>query len=349
MTQPAATKSQGDSDLQIILVVGNSRSGTTMMGRIIGKHSSVFTFNEDHFFEELWNPQENPQPLSATDATSLLARLFSIQRDGYFYQGDFQRYIAEAKTLVENISSPATPPRIFEAFLRYEAGKHGKTVACLQTPRNVYYLREILDLYPKAYAVNMIRDPRDVMLSQKRRWMGRLSGRRKIPFFHIVRTWADYHPITISLLWRSGIRAGDLFTTSSRVIQVRFEDLLDAPEKTVRKICDFCAITYQAEMLNVPQVGSSNRTDRPDRMGIDSSVAGRWREGGLNSTELFISQKMTREGMERHGYLAQSVVPNPLILLLSGLTWVGKSALVLLLNRHRVKNLGAAVKKRLMK
>lgn len=349
MTQSTATKPQSDSDLQIILVVGNSRSGTTMMGRIIGKHNSVFTFNEDHFFEELWNPQDSPKPLSVTEATSLLARMFSIQRDGYFYQGEFKRYIAEAKELAENISSPVTPPRVFEAFLRYEAGKQGKTAACLQTPRNVYYLREILNLYPKAFAVNMIRDPRDVMLSQKKRWMGRLSGRRKIPFFHIVRTWADYHPITISLLWRSGIRAGDLFATSPRVIQVRFEDLLNAPEKTVQDICAFCALVYQAEMLSVPQVGSSNRIDRPDWVGIDSSVAGRWREGGLSSTELFISQKMTRQGMERHGYLTQSIVPNPLTLLLSGITWVGKSALVLLFNRHRVKNLGAAVKKRLMK
>ncbi|MGY8989337.1 MAG: sulfotransferase, partial [Flavobacteriales bacterium] len=38
-----------------IFVVGNSRSGTTMMGRIIGKHSSVFTFKELHFFGQLWS------------------------------------------------------------------------------------------------------------------------------------------------------------------------------------------------------------------------------------------------------------------------------------------------------
>lgn len=36
-----------------IFIVGNSRSGTTMMGRILGNHTDVFTFHELHFFEQL--------------------------------------------------------------------------------------------------------------------------------------------------------------------------------------------------------------------------------------------------------------------------------------------------------
>ena len=341
--------SQSALNTHIILVVGNSRSGTTMMGRILGKHRSVFTFNEDHFFEELWNPQETSQSLHFTQATLLVARLFSIQRDGYFYQGDIQKYINEAREVVDNLADPVTPPRIFETFLRYEAKQHGKTVVCLQTPRNVYYLKEILAFYPKAYVVNMIRDPRDVLLSQKRRWKGRLSGPRKIPLNHIIRTWADYHPITISLLWRSGIRAGDHFAHSPRVIQIRFEELVEAPEEMVQNICAFCGLTFQSEMLNVPHIGSSNRPDQSDHMGIDPSVAGRWKQGGLNTTEIYICQKMTRQGMMQHGYQVIPVWPNPVTLLLNGLTWGVKLGLVLLLNKNRVKNLVLAIKKRLMK
>ena len=349
MTDQATAAAQNETDLQIVLVVGNSRSGTTMMGRIMGKHHSVFTFNEEHFFEELWQPEENPQPLELAEAAKLVARLFSIQRDGYFYQGDIQKYIGEASEVVGGHSGPATPPRIFERFLKYEAGRNQKNVVCLQTPRNVYYIKEILALYPKAYIVNMIRDPRDVLLSQKRRWMGRFSGPRKIPLFHTIRTWADYHPITISLLWRSGIRAGDQFANSPRVFQVRFEDLVEKPGDMVQKICAFCGLDFQPDMLKVPQVGSSNRTDKPDLMGIDSSVPGRWKQGGLSATEIYVSQRMTRQGMAQHGYTANPVRPNPVRLLLSGVAWAGKSVLVLFLNKNRVKNLVPAIKKRLMK
>jgi hypothetical protein len=179
--------------------------------------------------------------------------------------------------------------------------------------------------------------------------MGRFSGSRKIPFIHILRTWADYHPITISLLWRSGIRAGDQVGDSLRVFRARFEDLVNSPQEMVQKICDFCGLNFQPGMLNVPQVGSSNRMDRPDKMGIDSSIPGRWRQGGLNATEIFISQKMTRKGMENHGYVVEPVSPNPIAILVSVIAWVGKSTLVFLFNAHRVRNLFSAIKKRLIK
>jgi hypothetical protein len=349
MIEQQTTITHSDSNFQIILVVGNSRSGTTMMGRVLGKHDSVFTFNELHFFEELWDPQEKPQPLKVEQAVLLVSRLLTIQRDGYFYQRDLSSYADEAGRIIKDLPEPYTPPRLLLVFLKYETNRHGKTVACLQTPRDVYYLEEILALYPGAYAVNMIRDPRDILLSQKKRWMNRISGPRKIPVKYILRTWADYHPITISMLWRSGIRVGDRFADSPRVCHIKFEDLLQAPLQTVQKICVFCGIPFQPEMLNVPHTGSSNRPDQPDQTGIDSSVSGRWRDGVLNNTEIYINQKMTAENMQRHGYLIEPVQPNPLKLLYYGVTWVLEMGLVLVLNKNRVRNFIPAIKKRLMK
>ncbi|MFI5135892.1 MAG: sulfotransferase, partial [Chitinophagales bacterium] len=41
--------------MPFIFVVGNSRSGTKMMGRILGNHEKVHAFPEMHFFEQLWS------------------------------------------------------------------------------------------------------------------------------------------------------------------------------------------------------------------------------------------------------------------------------------------------------
>lgn len=37
----------------MIFIVGSSRGGTTMMGRILGLNSQVKTFGKLHFFEQL--------------------------------------------------------------------------------------------------------------------------------------------------------------------------------------------------------------------------------------------------------------------------------------------------------
>ena len=47
------------NDTQQIFVVGSSRSGTTMMGRILAKNPSVFTFRELHFFGTIWTNNNN--------------------------------------------------------------------------------------------------------------------------------------------------------------------------------------------------------------------------------------------------------------------------------------------------
>ena len=46
-----------------VMVVGSSRSGTTMMGRVLGRHPCVFTFEELHFFEQMWQPELPAPPI----------------------------------------------------------------------------------------------------------------------------------------------------------------------------------------------------------------------------------------------------------------------------------------------
>jgi omega-hydroxy-beta-dihydromenaquinone-9 sulfotransferase len=90
--QPANTS---EPKKPLIFVVGNSRSGTTMMGRILGKHPEIFTFHELHFFEQLWTPIDQNRYLSKAEAERLAARLICIERDGYLTQGDPDRFYKE--------------------------------------------------------------------------------------------------------------------------------------------------------------------------------------------------------------------------------------------------------------
>ncbi len=331
----------------MIFVVGNSRSGTTMMGRVLGGHRDVFTFNELHFFEQLWQPGTRPETITREAACGLASRLLTIQRDGYYTQSDTAEYGNEAKRLVKSIKGSLTPPAVYQAFIYHECANHNKTIGCDQTPRNLYYIEELLALYPQARFVVMVRDPRDVLLSQKNRWKRRRLGAKGTPRCNALRTWAGYHPITISLLWRSGVAAGDRFKDDPRVCVLRFEDLLSAPEAELKRVCASVGIDYDPAMLDVPRIGSSHQTDRPDERGLDPGAAGRWKQGGLTRTELAVCRRITAEHMARHGYDVQPVNAPTLSQLWCRVTWVFKSSLALALNLRRIRNLRESVRRRL--
>lgn len=329
----------------IVFVVGNSRSGTTMMSRIIGRHPSVMTFGELHFFEQVWQPVRPAPVIEQQNAVGYAATLLAIQRDGYHQRRDPHRRLGEALQIVQPLGAGRTAPAVFASFLEWEAARNGRSIACDQTPRNLYYLDELLEFFPDAVAVVMVRDPRDVLLSQKNRWRRRSLGAVHMPLWNSLRTWSGFHPVTISMLWRGGIRAGDRFAGNPRVRRVRFEDLLEAPEKIVGGVCDTIGLTFDPAMLEVPKVGSSIEPDRPEEVGIDRSATGRW-QGRLSPTEIWICQRLTARQMADHGYRPVPAVPRPLALVVSGLSFGAKSAVALALNVRRTRDFVQAARRR---
>jgi hypothetical protein len=319
------------------------------MGRILGKHPDVFTFHELHFFEQLWIPSDEKHYLSNAEAEKLAAHLLCIERDGYLTQGNPERFSEEAQEFISEIQPKnIKPATVFQTFLHYEAVKHNKKIPCDQTPRNVYYIGEILQLYPEARIINMIRDPRDVLLSQKGKWKRRALGAKNIPRKEAFRSWINYHPILISKLWNASIRAAETFVEEERVYTIHFEYLLANPEETVQKICDFLNISFDQRLLDVPQIGSSYNADQPEQTGINPDRAGNWQKGGLNTDEIFLCQKITKVFMERNGYKPVSVEPHPLGLAYSFGSFLVKLTLALLFNFKRMRNIIETIKRRLV-
>ena len=336
----------------MLFVVGNSRSGTTMMGRILGNHPDVYTFGELHFFGQLWSPASSTE-LNISEATELAAKLFCIQREGYRTHGGHHRFLEEARLFCQDIIGyPISPVVLFSEFLRFEASLNGKSIPCDQTPRNVFYIDEILTYYPQVKIINMIRDPRDVLLSKKRKWKRRFLGGTNLPLKESFRDWMNYHPITISRIWHTAVTAADKFSENDNVISIYFEKLLAAPEDTVSRICDFVGIDYCQSLLKVPQVGSSVNADKPDSLGINPNRAGNWKsknrnEGKLNSSELYISQKANGSLMRKHNYQPVTMRPNIFYLMLNIVSFPIKSIGAFLFNLSRIKNIRETLKRRL--
>lgn len=336
--------------LRVIFIVGSSRSGTTMTARLIGTNPAVFALNELHFFEQEWQESDAGHKIGAGAARDLLLKLFSTQRDGYFFRHLNERYAAEAASLMARHGvqdGTHEKNEIFSMFVQHEARRVGKSRWCEQTPRNIYYVDAIHRLFPDARFVHVLRDPRDVLLSQKNRWKRRkFNTESRLPLHVTVRQWLNYHPITILKLWVGATHRAAAYAKQPNFRVVKYEDLLARPEQTVRDLCAFLGLTYNGEMLDVPQVGSSLGLDRPEARGMNASKIGGWRKGGLSAAEVHLCERIAGPLMRAFGYEVSGVKPG-MAVLGHYLSFPVKLGLALPFSLNRIGNLGEAIRRRL--
>lgn len=332
---------------KMIFVIGYGRSGTTMMGHILGNHPDVHMFRELNFFEKLWD-RNSEHTLTISEALDLAARLIGISKEGYGFIKDHTKYKEKGREIIEDIDEKTiTPIKVYKTFLRRTTEEKGKSIPCEQTPGYVFYLDEILKIFPDAKIINMIRDPRDVLVSRKNMWRKYTMRETPIPLHRKIRNWVHYHPISSSFLWKSAIIAAQPYVARTQIHQVKFEDLLMNPEEEINNVCDFIGISYLSTMLEIPVVGSSFRKEHPAEIGIDRTRTANWRNGGLNSAELYINQRISTDIMRKYDYEPAKVFPNPILLLMYAITLPLRMILTLAAHKGHFENIKESLRRRL--
>ena len=327
-----------------IFVVGSSRSGTTMMGRILGNHKDIFTFNELHFFGTIWTNTSN-QELSKLEQINLLSRLFCIEENGLFRQENIADFNDKAKNILQQKNLNAL--EIYALFLNTITLENSASISCEQTPKNMYYLEEILSHFPNAMAINLVRDQRDVLLSQKNKWKRKFLGASAIPLSEAIRSFVNYHPLLMSKVWASSLQHTKKYKNHNRVKIIKFEELVSNSEETIKKVCSFLDIDFQEEMLSVPVIGSSTEADSK-LCHIDSSKIAKWEKGGLSNAEIYLSQIMSADMMKLFHYDLKKFEFPPILIVFYLLTFPIKLGMAFFLNFHRMGNVLEVIKKRFL-
>jgi len=333
---------------KIVFIVGNSRSGTTMLASILGKHPDVFAFHELHFLEDIWVPGSLPEKVDKETAVKMLGILLHRERVGYHSHFDQHKFLDYSCEIVNGLEeNDLKPSQIFLNFLYEEARLHGKTIPCEQTPRNLFYAREIIELYPEAHVINLVRDPRDVLLSQKNKWKRGLLGNKGIPFWEVIRLKLNYHPYTISRLWKSCVSYADKMEGVERFYSVRFEDIVSQPAIEIRKICNFIGISFDEGMLDIKHLSSSFKKSGTGEKGVNKSSLLRWKKGGLTKEERHICQEINRDALSSHGYEIENYIgANKIKILLTYSLFPLKLFLSFLFNFRRYRNVVKSVLRR---
>lgn len=259
--------------LKPIFVIGAPRSGTTLVGKILGQHSEIYAPGETHYFEDIWSRRQDLGTLmTEPEISAATNRLMTI----------FQRYnFPDTQQEVDSCLQPADLVQktleleggygaLYTAFTAALAACAGKLRVCDDTPKHLYYVADILKVLPDAKFIGCVRDPRDFLFSYRNYWRRSTESER---------IKALYHPVMTSMLWRSSAKALLQYTQElgpAKIQLVKYEELVEGPEKVIRHICEFLDLEFENAMLDIE---TDNSSFEQSSAGIFSTSVGRWRSG----------------------------------------------------------------------
>lgn len=265
-----------------IFVVGVGRSGTSLVQSMLASHSQLAFPPETNFIRRYL----------ATGRIARLANQRGLQAVVALLESDqaFRRVGLSAAELVDAVSraGEVTDFTLYRHLLRTYAESRGKPRIADKDPRSVEYLGLLARLFPDAWVVHVIRDPRDVIASKKvAAWS---SGRS--PLQHIFA-----NRVQLRMGRRDGRR---LF--GARYQEVLYERLLADPENVLQTVCSRLGVQYEPNMLEFGRAASdlvsqSELSWKRETLGpLLADNPGKWRQA-LSAWETAATERACEEAM----------------------------------------------------
>lgn len=272
-----------------IFVVGTPRSGTTLMAKVLGRHSRLFMPGETHFFDDVYAHRQSIGDLGSPAARDQIAYMLADHYRRYWENPDQDRVDRLMREQPETWNDWRDGIRDYRdalsGFMEMQMNLEGKVRWGNNVPRDIFNVAEILSFYPNAKFVVCVRDPRDFLLSYKDKW--KVSGDE-----NAERLRKLYHPVITSVLWKASMRQLPRLKAdvpARNHIIVRYEDLVTEPEKTMRRVCETIEEDFETQMLDVQE---SNSSTGVQQSGIFKTSVGRWRTH-LGPAEIAVAQQIT--------------------------------------------------------
>jgi hypothetical protein len=271
-----------------LFILGTERSGSNLLRLILNSHSHIAVPHPPHVVR-YFTPLEPLYGDLADDArfghlVSDILRLLDV----HIYQWDVP--------LDAGAVARAAPSRdVFGVYCALQDAYRahaGKARWGCKSTFMIDHVGRILQQFPDARLVFLVRDPRDVAVSSRKS------------------VFSTFHPWYTAQLWRDqqnvGIRWLDQLPPAS-IHLLRYERLVGDPEGAVREVCAFLDEPFEPGMLRFFETGEARKsaslseswgnTDRP----VSKSSVEQFR-AGLTPRERLLVEYVARVPMERLGY-----------------------------------------------
>jgi hypothetical protein len=217
-------------------IIGTGRCGTTMLAQMLNSHSRIcvphelqilFQYSNNgsrlyEIFSENKNINYGPEEfIRLIDVICPYNFLKYFDYASFFQQ---QKYpIFDLDKLVADLYTAIAISRNKNIFIEQSAW-YGQRIDILN------------ELFPSAKYIHMIRDGRDVAISFAR-----------TPWWHndIIQNLERWNAEILTII--SSLNA---FISTTNVLQIRYEDFLEAPHNNLQRICDLLEVDFEDSMLD---------------------------------------------------------------------------------------------------
>ena len=213
-----------------IFILGTERSGSNLLRLILHAHPRIAVPHPPHVMRYFAPLEAGYGDLSDRGARARLVDdvLWLLRVHIHPWEVEIDR---------ERLVDEADPPDLLGVFLslydQYRDGAGKARWGCKST-FVIHHVDRVRAARPAARFVWLVRDPRDVAASSRRS------------------VFSPFHPYLTARLWREQQELGlalERRLPAECVLRVHYEDLLAAPEATVRRLCDFLDEDYLPELL----------------------------------------------------------------------------------------------------
>lgn len=254
-------------------IAGEQRSGTTLLSVILSRHSGAYIDGYSVGFRLVSCFSHFSTVLPYNGAYS------NKEIQSWLIKNDYKGRLAELLDY-ENLDNFSSAQTVIQDGIDRRLAEHGKVIFGDKSPGIHHFMSDVLALIPKARFIHVVRDGRAVAYSQYSRTGKLLSI--------AAQDWVD------------GISKGitnQAWVGKEAYHMVRYEDLVEHPEKTVRAICDFLEIPFEPQMMEA----SDHDEDNYVLPTFEKSKIEGFREK-LSERQLYKAEKIMAPMLERLNY-----------------------------------------------
>lgn len=227
-----------------LFIIGNPRSGTSLLRLILTSHSKILIPPECGFIIWLSQIYSEWNQLDTHDSAKRKKYLDDLLACKKFETWGLSREKIEHQIITRKPQNYAQLCAIvYEAY-----GENiGEKFSIWGDKNNfhIHHLRELYDLYGKARFLHIVRDGRDVACSYREV----MKERSNSPYAPKL----DTEISAIAEDWSSNVMKIQTFMESIpavHVMTIRYEDLVSFPESTISSICNWLDVGFESEMLD---------------------------------------------------------------------------------------------------